>query len=126
MANLTIKNLPDDISDRLRKRATLHGRTLEAEAYDVLVTAIAEEPRRHATQKITEVQTWIAGMRRPTGDGLGAVDALIRDKRREVILDVVSDGLNPKDYFGAEYARICREADWTRVHIQKLFRSRAK
>jgi plasmid stability protein len=50
MASITIRNLEDDIKQRLRVRAALHGRSMEEEARDILrrVLAEAEPPRNLA------------------------------------------------------------------------------
>ena len=36
MAQLVVRNLPDDVKERLRRRADRHGRSLEAEVRDIL------------------------------------------------------------------------------------------
>ena len=36
MASITIRNLDDDIKQRLRVRAAMHGRSMEEEARDIL------------------------------------------------------------------------------------------
>ena len=50
MASITIRNLEDDIKQRLRVRAALRGRSMEEEARDILrrVVAEAEPPRNLA------------------------------------------------------------------------------
>ena len=50
MTSITIRNLEDDIKQRLRVRAALHGRSMEEEARDILrrVLAEAEPPRNLA------------------------------------------------------------------------------
>lgn len=47
MASITIRNLDDDIKQRLRVRAAEHGRSMEEEARDILrrVMGDAETPR---------------------------------------------------------------------------------
>ena len=44
MASITIRNLDDHVKDRLRKRAAMHGRTMEEEARLILVDAIGWPP----------------------------------------------------------------------------------
>jgi hypothetical protein len=44
MASITIRNLPDDVKERLRVRAAQHGRSLEAEARLVLVQLVQATP----------------------------------------------------------------------------------
>ncbi|MEY2777316.1 MAG: hypothetical protein RLY30_1414 [Pseudomonadota bacterium] len=42
MASITIRNLDDDIKQRLRVRAAEHGRSMEEEARDILRRVISE------------------------------------------------------------------------------------
>ncbi|MEQ1718244.1 MAG: Arc family DNA-binding protein [Hyphomicrobium sp.] len=39
MAQLLVRNLPDEVKDRLQRRAARHGRSLEAEVRDILAQA---------------------------------------------------------------------------------------
>ncbi|MBW4699609.1 MAG: plasmid stabilization protein [Aphanocapsa lilacina HA4352-LM1] len=43
MASITIRNLDEVLEERLRLRATQHGRSMEDEACDILRRALAEE-----------------------------------------------------------------------------------
>lgn len=43
MASLTIRNLDDRTKDRLRLRAAHHKRSMEDEARNILMSALAEE-----------------------------------------------------------------------------------
>ncbi|MFT3871640.1 MAG: plasmid stabilization protein [Nocardioides sp.] len=49
MAAITIRKLPDDAKQRLRMRAAAHGQSMEAEARDILTTALAEPVRADLT-----------------------------------------------------------------------------
>ena len=40
MATLTVRNLDDDVQQRLRRRAAEHGRSMEAEARHILTAAV--------------------------------------------------------------------------------------
>ncbi len=40
MATLTIRKLDDNLKERLRVRAAIHGRSMEAEVRDILETAL--------------------------------------------------------------------------------------
>ncbi len=51
MATLTIRNLEDDIVDRLKVQAKQHGRSLEAEAREILAQA---DDRLHRRVQNTE------------------------------------------------------------------------
>ena len=44
MATMTIRNLDDQLKQRLRGRAATHGRSMEDEALDILRTALATQP----------------------------------------------------------------------------------
>jgi plasmid stability protein len=44
MATLTIRNVEAAVKERLRVRAALHGRSMEAEARTILSEAVAGEP----------------------------------------------------------------------------------
>lgn len=46
MARLTVRDLPDDVRDRLRLRAAANGRSTEAEVRAILTEAVAPEPDR--------------------------------------------------------------------------------
>ncbi|TVQ94207.1 MAG: plasmid stabilization protein [Deltaproteobacteria bacterium] len=43
MASITIRNLEDSLKERLRVRAATHGRSMEAEARDILRLALTDE-----------------------------------------------------------------------------------
>ena len=43
MANITIRNLEDDVKTRLRQRAARHGRSMEEEARLILAEALNRE-----------------------------------------------------------------------------------
>ncbi|MCX0271226.1 toxin-antitoxin system [Nocardia zapadnayensis] len=40
MASITIRDLDRDVKERLRRRAAVHGRSMEAEARDILAAAV--------------------------------------------------------------------------------------
>jgi plasmid stability protein len=40
MASITIRNIDDDLKRRLKERAVIHGRSMEAEARDILEHAL--------------------------------------------------------------------------------------
>jgi antitoxin FitA len=42
MAQLIVRNLEDDVRDKLRVRAQLHGRSMEEEVRDILRAAVVE------------------------------------------------------------------------------------
>ncbi len=47
MAMLTVRNLPDEVHRALRARATLNGRSTEAEVRDILAEAVKPKTRIH-------------------------------------------------------------------------------
>lgn len=48
MAQLIVRNLEDDIRDRLRALARLHGRSMEEEVRDILRAAVMARPSASA------------------------------------------------------------------------------
>jgi plasmid stability protein len=81
MATLTIRNLPDEIRDRLRVRAAENGRSMEAEARHLLADALAiqnPEPSRSAAERVARAQAIFAPYRR---EGQSLVDELLAERR---------------------------------------------
>jgi plasmid stability protein len=91
MATLNIRNLPDEVHKRLRMRAAKHGRSMEAEARDILAEACdsAERPqpnRKEALAKAKRLQALIDrlyGHRKPEN----VVDQFLAERRREALRD---------------------------------------
>lgn len=46
VSSILIRNLDDQVKDRLRSQAALHGRSMEEEARDILRSALATVPTR--------------------------------------------------------------------------------
>ncbi len=44
MASITIRDIDDDLKQRLEQRAAVHGRSAEAEARDILEDALGTKP----------------------------------------------------------------------------------
>ncbi len=78
MAALTIRNLPDDIRDRLRVRAAKRGRSMEAEARAILEAA-CKEPAKTSALSLPEWVDQLYGDKKPKG----VVEDLIAERRRE-------------------------------------------
>jgi plasmid stability protein len=82
MATLTIRNLPDDIRDKLRIRAAQNGRSMEAEARDVLAKAYEPpadaEQRLSVQERIERAQAIIQPYLKP---GVSLVDELLAERR---------------------------------------------
>jgi len=79
MAVLNIRNLPDEIRDRLRIRAARAGRSMEAEARAILTQSCLED---RPTESGSGLQDWVDEL---FGDNkpAGVVDDLIAERRRE-------------------------------------------
>lgn len=80
MATLTIRNLPDEVRDRLRLAAAERGRSMEAEVRAALTERFgsASKPDFDADAVTQEVQAAFAPYRAQRGS---AVDALIAERR---------------------------------------------
>jgi antitoxin FitA len=65
MSVLTVRNLDDDLKTRLRVRAAQHGRSMEAEAREILRESLEDKPGR-------EMGSWIR--KRFEGLGLDQLD----------------------------------------------------
>jgi len=55
MAMLTVRNVPEEVHRALRARATLHGKSTEAEVRDILETAVRPEGRIKLGSLLTEL-----------------------------------------------------------------------
>jgi plasmid stability protein len=83
MATLTIRNLPDEVRDKLRLRAARKGRSTEAEVRSVLAEVVAEEgaaPRPTVRERVERLQAAFAPFRSAEGS---IVDELIAERRIE-------------------------------------------
>jgi plasmid stability protein len=125
MASLTIRNLPDDVRDKLRVRAAQRGLSMEAEARAILSGAVSLARSDAQTDSALALQDWIAAHRKPlagkiTNKTKDSLSLFIRDKRRDAILEAISDGLDPAAAFGENFTRILAEAGWTAAHVRKL------
>lgn len=83
MATLTIRNLPDEVRDRLRLRAAQKGRSMEAEARAVLTEAIGAQPRASKEEYRARVARIQEEMRQFVRPGRSIVDELIAERRWE-------------------------------------------
>ncbi len=59
MSTLTVRNLDDDLKTQLRVRAARNGRSMEAEAREILRTSLSAEPR---TGLGTQIHNRFAGL----------------------------------------------------------------
>jgi plasmid stability protein len=83
MATITVRNLPNDVRDKLRLRAARKGRSTEAEVRSVLAEVVAEEsakPRPTVRERVKRLQAAFAPYRAVQGS---VVDELIAERRIE-------------------------------------------
>ena len=80
MAVLTIRNLPDNVRDRLRKRAAAAGLSMEAQARAILAKASLENAE-HETG--ASLQKWVDRLYRGNKPGATVKDLLVA-RRSEV------------------------------------------
>ena len=60
MASITIRNLDDDLKQRLRVRAAEHGRSMEEEAREILRRVVGESaPPRNPKPPPTRALCWL-------------------------------------------------------------------
>lgn len=80
MAILNIRNLDPEVHKSLRLRAASNGRSMEAEAREILAQACARRPpKAEVVAEIQEAIDRLLGDRKPKS----ATDDLIRERRRE-------------------------------------------
>lgn len=61
MAVMTIRNLDEGIRDKLRVRAALHGRSMEAEARAILTAAVDSPMERSLLEVLGEMREILEG-----------------------------------------------------------------
>lgn len=79
MATVTIRNLPEEVRQRLRRRAARAGRSMEAEMRLILAEASMAEERHVSAETL---RSWVDRLydgRKP----VGVVDDLIAERRRQ-------------------------------------------
>lgn len=74
MSAFTIRQLPDGVKQRLRMRAAAHGRSMEAEAREILVDAMEASQRVDLSwiEQLIEVGDELGGVELPVPDGTPA------------------------------------------------------
>jgi plasmid stability protein len=78
MSAITIRKLPEDLKQRLRLRAAAHGRSMEAEAREILTLALAEN-----RADLSWIERLIA-----VGDELGGVELDIQADQPASVADL--------------------------------------
>lgn len=81
MAILHVRNVPDDLYERLREQADARNRSLSAEVIDVLQRGVAQRRRRENLAVTLERLREIRESLPPVPEGYGA--GLIREGRDE-------------------------------------------
>jgi plasmid stability protein len=79
MAVLNIRNLDPEVHKALRLRAAKAGRSMEAEAREIIAQACAKEASRATVEELQAIVDQMYGGKKPKS----AVDDLIRERRRE-------------------------------------------
>jgi antitoxin FitA len=78
MNAITIRKLPDGVKQRLRMRAAAHGRSMEAEARDILVDALSNSSRADLS--------WIEQLIE-LGDRMGGVELEIPEDQSATVAE---------------------------------------
>lgn len=85
MATLTIRKVPDNVRDGLRVRAAKNGRSLEAEARDILAAASLSKGLVKPIDPDKAFAKLRASLRKANKGKMptGVVDEFLRERRRE-------------------------------------------
>jgi plasmid stability protein len=99
MATLTIRNLPDEVRDRLRVRAAQNGRSMEAEAREMLEIALDSRTPEDIAQAVAEAQAWVRSL--PGYDpNISMAGELIRERREEAAREEAKTQAWLKEFYG--------------------------
>ncbi len=66
MAQILVRNLPDDVKDGLRRRAERHHRSVEAEVREILSAAVTVDPVLAWLDDAAELREELGGIELPT------------------------------------------------------------
>jgi len=123
MATLTVRDLPDDVRDRLRVRAAEKGRSMEAEVRRVLAESVGiispTGSRADWDAAVRDAQEAVAPARKPEGS---VVDDLIAERHGEAERD---EERWRRIERGAEEASAHRPKPRPETQAQKIERARA-
>lgn len=61
MADIVLRNLDDDLKEKLRQRAALHKRSMNAELREIVRTALTR-PRQHSTAELRKLAAEIRAL----------------------------------------------------------------
>jgi antitoxin FitA len=79
MATLTIRNLPDDLYDRLRKRAAENKRSMEAEAREIMAKAL---PTKATVEEALRRMQELVERLPPEAQDKISVDSFLAERRK--------------------------------------------
>ena len=115
MATLTIRNLPEEVREKLRIRAAHAGRSMEAEARAILSGALLPTVQATQPEDLQRLVSDLYGGKPP----VAVVDELIRERRREALYEATAEGEDPEQVFGDQFPRICREAGLSAKQVRQ-------
>jgi len=86
MATLTIRNLPDEVRDRIRREAAEHGRSMEEEARTVLSQRYAPKvPMEEILKRLDELNAKAPPL--PKDAKMDVTDSFLADKRITLLFE---------------------------------------
>ena len=80
---LTIRNLQEPVKQKLRMQAASHGRSMEAEAREILTLAVTGTAPASATAPISDAAKSAVASVRGLWQGRGSTDKMMRELRGE-------------------------------------------
>jgi plasmid stability protein len=81
MATLHVRNVPEDLYERLRRRAQEEGRSINAETIELLRPALAERDRVSIEELLAQAERFRA-TQTPDPDAPTAVEMIREDRER--------------------------------------------
>jgi plasmid stability protein len=91
MATLTIRNLPDDVHDALRRQAAEHRRSMEAEAREVLQAAVVRRPSAaERAEALARLRAMKPAIDRGEPEGWSGADEFLAEKHLDAAWDAGS------------------------------------
>lgn len=88
MVNVTIKNIPEDLVQRLRERARQHHRSVQGEVLAILEDAVDQANRRMSDQEFRDWEASVDEFARDIAEewppGLSGTDAIRQDRDARV------------------------------------------
>lgn len=87
MATLTIRNLPPEVHDGLRRRAAENKRSVEAEVREMLRQGVVGGDEMDRERALDELEAMGAAARRAAPDGWSFTDQYLAERRLEAAAD---------------------------------------